>query len=207
MLSSSYAFLAFLAPLCFFLWFKNNKLCAPDTFSPEFSLGYTMMFVGLITLIMAGVNVGLMSSRCENIEVGTIVKATLPWPLLFGTTAAVLEFMPSWKTPFANTFGYILYNFDGKGNGFIKSLLKNNGHDSYKFIIEDPGLFANTLDVYNFNEKKASFEPLPDPLKSLFKLIVLKQITADFVWYMLVGSVVITMSYNTILTANCNVKA
>lgn len=204
MLSSSYAFLAFLLPLCFFVWFKHSRLSG--SFSTEFSLGFTFLFVGVVTAIMFGMNTALMSSRCTAVNFGTIAKATLPWPLLFGTTAAVLEYLPTWKAPFANTFGYMIFHFAGGGNDLIKTLLKDDGHDTYKYVMEDPGLYANTLNLYNFNEQSKTFNVQPVPLQSLYNLIVLKHVTADFVWYMLVGSVVITMSYNTILTASCNVK-
>jgi hypothetical protein len=208
MLSSSYAFMAFFFLLFVFVWYKHRKLCAAQNFSPESCLGITFFFVFLLTCGMFAMNTALMSSRCKAVDFGVVAKATLPWPLLFGSTAAALEFLPSWKTPFANTFGYMIYNFAGKGNDLIKTLLKNDGHDSYKYVVEDPGLFANTIDLSNFKEQsEKSFHVQPVPLKALFDLIVLKHVTADFVWYMLVGSVVMTMSYNTILTAACSLKA
>lgn len=208
MASSFYAFLLFFVVMFGFLIFKNGRLCAAADYSTDFSQYYTVVFVGALTVVMAVVNVGVMKSRCTTVDAGIIAKATLPWPLIFGTTAIALEFLPSWKIPFANTFGYMLYNFDGRGNDLLKGLLKNDGGETYKFVVEDPGLLANTINLINFKEKSESFE-LHDavPVKAFYNKIVLKQMAADFVWYMLVGSVVITMSYNTILTANCTLKA
>lgn len=172
-----------------------------------FKIMYNFIFLGVVVGTMAFANQQIMLDRCGMYSAGTIAYATLvPWIFMLGSILVILELMPGWKQPFANTFGYVFFKFAG-GAPSVVNLLQPN-LDSLKYITEDPSLLANKFTVSNFEEMFSSFtaqnifkaEGDSDPFR---KVVVLKDTVSEFVWYMLVGAVAITTSQSIILSYKC----
>ena len=168
---------------------------------------YNFIFLGFVVVIMAFANQQIMLDRCGMYSIGTIAYATLvPWVFMLGATLVVLEIMPGWKQPFANTFGYVFFKFAGGAPSVVYLLQPNL--DSLKYITEDPSLLANKFTVSNFEEMFNSFitqnifkgDGASEPFRNV---VVLKDMASEFVWYILVGTVAITTSQSIILSYKC----
>jgi hypothetical protein len=185
-----------------YLVLKYNLVC-----QKVFKSYFNLILLALVVVSMGVMNSQIMLDRCGTYSAGTIAYATLvPWGVMLGATIAVLEFMPGWKQPFANTFGYLFFKFAGGGPAVL-NLLKPN-LDSLKYITEDPSLLANKFTDSNFDEMFASFiqqdvfkpDGVPDDFR---KVVVLKDTVSEFVWYILVGAVAMTTSHSIILNYKC----
>jgi hypothetical protein len=89
----------------------------------------------------------------------------------------------------------------------VVNLLQPN-LDSLKYITEDPSLLANKFTTSNFDEMCSSFITQnifkADGDREAFrKVVVLKDMMSEFVWFMLVGAVAITTSQSIILNYKC----
>jgi hypothetical protein len=165
-----------------------------------------MAFIAVMGVSMYFINVEIMKSRCGNASVSTVVTATVvPWVVMFGSIVAILHFFPGWKQPFSNTIGYVGALM---ANGQQKIIaLVDDKSDVFKFILESPALLINQFSLLNFNDTITKIAPHPDPAKVLAfrNIILLKEVIAEMVWYLLVGFIIITTSYNIILNYKCTI--
>lgn len=187
-----------------YLLLKYNLVC-----QKIFKIMFDFIFLGAVVVSMGFANQQIMVDRCGMSSAGTIAQATLgPWLFMLGATLVILQMMPGWKQPFANTFGYLFFKFAGGGPSVVNLLQPNL--DSLKYITEDPSLLANKFTVSNFDEMVASFVQ-QNIFKADFlegqtqfrKVVVLKDIVSEMVWYLLVGAVAITTSQSIILNYKC----
>ena len=162
-------------------------------------------------------NISLISDRCvgnNNIGMGLGVTI-IPWVLVFGTVFAMLAAFPGWKQPFSNTFGYGVARLMGV-NSLLYNLLKSEsaGDTQTKKILHNiysnPALFINQITPSNFddfiNASKFMFVPgasAKPEMESFRGIIKAKELVSEFVWYVLSGILVTTISYNTIVNSGC----
>ena len=126
--------------------------------------------------------------------------------------------MPSWKSPFSNTFGYIITIYFMQGKTKLLSLIdKSKQSDALTMVIKDNA--SNIINDYgpenigkltllnNVNNTFKKYDPNDKPTRSKYndvaKLIIMKDYIAEFVWYILTGILVINMTTNFILEQNC----
>lgn len=162
-------------------------------------------------------NYSLLSKNCEgNVNFGTVFLTTiLPWVLIFGSIQAALIVFPSWKTPFSNTFGYLAAKLAGV-NDALFSLLKSpvSGDNSLKKtlhnIYSNPALFINEITPANFSDfvRTSTFMFKPNAASSpemskLFDIIRMKDLVSEYIWSLLSGLLVSTVSYNSLVNSDC----
>ena len=165
-----------------------------------------MAFIAVMGVSMYFINAEIMKSRCGSASVSTVVTATVvPWVVMFGITIAVLYVLPGWKQPFSNTIGYVGSLVAG-GHQKVIALVDDKS-DMFKYILESPALLINQFSLSNFSETIAKIAPSADPAKVLeFRnIVLLKEVLAEMVWYLLVGFIIITTSYNIILNYKCTI--
>lgn len=165
-----------------------------------------MAFIAVMGVSMYFINAEIMKSRCGSASVSTVVTATVvPWVVMFGITIAVLYVLPGWKQPFSNTIGYVGSLVAG-GHQKVIALVDDKS-DMFKYILESPALLINQFSLSNFSETIAKIAPSADAAKvSEFRnIVLLKEVLAEMVWYLLVGFIIITTSYNIILNYKCTI--
>jgi hypothetical protein len=144
-----------------------------------------------------------------------VLVTVIPYILIFGTIITVLMMFPGWKQPFSNTFGYGVAKIMGV-NSILFKLLKSasvgdtNTKKMLHNIYTNPALFINEITPTNFDDfvknsnflfvSGASSKPEMQQLKNIIRL---KDIVSEFVWYILSGMLVSTVSYNTIVNSGC----
>lgn len=162
-------------------------------------------------------NISHLSKLCVGASnFGKAVLVTvIPYILIFGTIITVLMMFPGWKQPFSNTFGYGVAKIMGV-NSILFKLLKSasvgdtNTKKMLHNIYTNPALFINEITPTNFDDfvkssnflfvSGASSKPEMQQLKNIIRL---KDIVSEFVWYILSGMLVSTVSYNTIVNSGC----
>lgn len=193
----------FISGLLLMVLFKYNM--NKNTTGPVLPL-IDAAFIAVMGVSMYFINAEIMKSRCGSASVSTVVTATvLPWVVMFGAIVAILHFFPGWKQPFSNTLGYVGALIAG-GHQKIIALVDDKS-DMFKYILESPALLINQFSLLNFSETITKIAPSADPTKVLeFRnIVLLKEILAEMVWYLLVGFIIITTSYNIILNYKCTI--
>ena len=163
----------------------------------------------------------------------TLITTIIPWIFVFATIVLLLMMLPSWLSPFSNTIGYLIAKVMGLNTLFSKILKskinieiesKNNTKvsleneivsDNLQTIYSDRSLLINEITQTNFNEfwdnlKNAGLlqrdltkENNLENKIALYNFIVLKDTIAEFIWYLLTGLLVTSISYNYIVNSTC----
>jgi len=162
-------------------------------------------------------NVIISDSICtEPQPVTALFASILSWGLIFLPFVLLIIKNPGWLTPFANTFGHIVALFHGLTATLDKIFIHDEsvkGTDDFKKAISritsDRIILVNEVTPENFDNfvktMSASFN-IADNKIEFKKLVGLKYAVAKFVWYILIGILSTSMSYNYLLKSSCNIN-
>jgi hypothetical protein len=164
-----------------------------------------IFFLILVMLFMYFINMGIMQTKCGSS--GTVFQATLlPWLLMFAPMMLALQYFPQWKNPFSNTVGYMVARLAG-GTQLLLSLLKPDSEVKLHYVYNDPSLLLNQFTTSNFDTVLASFredmEYTEESKQAFFKIVRLKDLVSEWIWYLLTASVVISTSYTMLMNGEC----
>jgi hypothetical protein len=122
---------------------------------------------------------------------------------------------PGWKSPFSNTFGYLAARVAGIKDAFNAILPSKISNKALQAIYEDNSLMINEITPGNFGDfwsKMQSSGMLsekvsPEAKERLFKLVRMKDIVAEFVWYLLAGVLISSITFSYISNSKCKRSA
>lgn len=199
----------------------------PDPNGPIISKPTTIIFIIYILILSIGqyfINLSLTNSMCGGNQWGTALLVTLiPWIIIFGLINVLLIALPGWLGPFSNTFGYLGSKLAGVNNIMNKiyepDIKIKNPTQEQKIMMEllerisdNKSLLINEMTIQNFNEfwertkflmKNNSNNELK---KQLFNIVRLKTIISEYVWQVLTGIFVTSVSYNYIINSKCSIS-
>lgn len=149
----------------------------------------------------------------------------IPWLVVFGLIYFLLEIFPGWIRPFSNTIGYFITNSLGtkdtiievikkaetvKDNSLKRAIININANMT-KFINEiEPDKhsfikFVNQLKTEGFTNSEKGNNIFNEPaVIKLYSLVVSKFVIGKFVWYILAGILIASISYNSIIAISCD---
>lgn len=185
----------------------------------------TVLFVIYFILILVSqfiLNIYLAKQICNSpSNVGTAAVATIiPWVIIFGLLNLLLTIFPGWLAAFSNTIGYAVASMVGVSSFFTEQLL-NVGNEPDKDvlkviqnIISDPSTIINTLNdenILSFWNRSVKAQLFKEDVNAnnnllfneLKKYIMLKNLVSYFIWYLLTGILITSISYNYMLTVPC----
>jgi hypothetical protein len=204
------------------------KYMMPEKSTPLFIIYFILILISQFIL-----NIYLAKQMCNSpSNVGTAAVATIiPWVLIFGLLNLLLTMFPGWLAAFSNTIGYAVASVVGVSSLFTEKLLnvdnQNGTRDTLKVIqniISDPSTIINSLNEENVkdfwnksvspgvNLFKTTFETIDNDdaghinnelFYELKKYIMLKNLVSYFIWYLLTGILITSVSYNYMLTVPC----
>ena len=225
--SASFALMMFIIITLAYFFIKYN--------SPSSGLRHTAIYYLAVIFTQYLVNLSALKQRCGKVNWSMAFTVTIiPWVLIFGLLNLMLTKYPGWKAPFSNTFGYMLAKLSGAKEVLLYQILKNTSELSIGKgkTAEDKKAFQSGLailqNVYNepatlINEvTPGTFDTFWERMKPLFndgvaenteiknrflKLIKLKDMVAEGIWYLLTGGLITSVSHTYIVTADCGLKA
>ena len=191
----------------------------------------SVLFIVYFLLVLSsqfGLNIYLAKQMCNSpSNVGTAALATfMPWIFIFGVLNLLLNIFPGWLSAFSNTIGYAIASVAGVASFFTDQLLNVNvgntsSKDAFKVIqnvTNDPSTIINTINDENvenfwnksikvkffnsFQEVQPGIDPPPE-FTQLKNFIRLKNIVSYFIWYLLTGILITSLSYNYMLSVPC----
>jgi hypothetical protein len=136
-----------------------------------------------------------------------VAKATfVPWTVLLGGIIVVLRVLPGWKQPFSNTFGYLVVLIGG-GKQKLREMLQTETTPSLKFVQEDPWTLLVNFSTVTFDTTlaalKRDYTINEEKVGAFRKIVLLKDLMSELIWFMLVGSIAITLSFTTMSAYKC----
>ena len=190
---------------------------------------YFGIYVLMVILGEFFVNLSLTAGTCGTPQYSTaLITTILPWGFMFGTLVLLLSMFPGWLSPFSNTFGYGFAIMAGL-NDTMNSILEPNPNEdktgetkdekymneALAHIYSDKSMLINEVTPSNFtyfwDNMKGIFQESAknnSTLKNkLYSLVQLKYSVAEYVWYMLAGLLVTSVSYNYIVNTACTMDA
>ncbi len=180
---------------------------------------YFLMYIFILVITHFFLNLNMTNAMCGSNQWETTFYVTVgPWLIIFGFLYIALKTFPSWNMPFSNTFGYglaLLAGLSETTEKLFKST-ENASKEEIGFlekIYTDRSLIINEITMNNFenfwNNMKGLFrdevksDSTETVKKSLFKLVKLKELTAEYIWYLFAGVLITSISFNFIITSSC----
>ena len=220
-----------MAMLWFFLMTTVYFMCNYSMKTSDNSLGL-FFYISIVLIVEGIVNYGVISKICTGASnnsqfTNAFMVTTIPWLLIFAVFTLLLKIFPGWLGPFSNTFGYAVVNMLGLSKLIPKIFkqISDNGGDNDKpdinfkqiqqalaQIYGNQSLLINQITPSNFEKFWESSKILiqedvfeNNPLKGeLSNYVTIKNMISEYIWYILIGSIVTTTSYNFIININCN---
>lgn len=202
---------------------NNSILLQPE--GTNFS--WTIIYVLLLVLGNYFINLNLTTSICGETQwTNTLILTLIPWVLIFGIIVLLLIMLPGWLSPFSNTIGYGISKFLGLDT-LMDKILKPKSltatkdpspqeekiSDNLELIYSDRSLLINEVSEDNFNNfwnnmQKGKLIKIDPENKTknknrLYNFVIFKNIIAEYIWYLLCGGLVTSISYNYIVNSTC----
>ena len=215
----------FVITTIYFVFKYNNSDKVTGVPDPTNSKIYGGIYILLLIIGEFIINLNLTDSMCGTKQYDTALFITIiPWVVIFGLLYVVLSVFPGWLAPFSNTFGYGVAKLSGI-TSFLNFILKNTNDlgketddkvsESLQHIYSDKSLLINEITPENFNVFWEDMSPLfKDGIKNnadmkaqLFSFIRLKDIVAEYIWYLLTGILVTSVGYNYLVNNGCSQNA
>ena len=167
------------------------------------------------------INLQLTDTMCGNKQYDTALFITLiPWAVIFGLLYVMLTVFPGWLRPFSNTFGYGIAKLSGLTSFFNSILIPEISlasgtkevNEALSHIYSDKSLLINEI-----SQEPISFDSFWERMKPIFdsgtytkenkakllSYVKLKDNVAEYIWYMLTGTLVTSVSYNYVVNKGC----
>lgn len=176
----------------------------------------TIIYFLLIFITQFSLNISLTDQICGFKQPALAFTTTVfPWTIIFGSLSVIFIMFPGWKSPFSNTFGYLAARVAGIKDAFNAILPSKISNKALQAIYEDSSLMINEITPGNFGDfwsKMQSSGMLsekvsPEAKERLFKLVRMKDIVAEFVWYLLAGVLISSITFSYISNSKCKRSA
>ena len=198
------------------VYIDNNPT---GTFSKNILL---MGYVILVVVVEYGLNFVISESICKEVQpMSAFISAILSWGLIFIPLVYVLVYvMPGWLAPFANTFGHGIAlilglddvldklltdpEYSDKSLGFKTTMARINSNRLILINEVTPDNFVTFKDSMNsiFNS-----DNLTENLNNFKYIVDVKYATAKFIWFILIGILSTSISYNYLLKSSCVISS
>ena len=190
---------------------------------PKFSIYIDAFFFFATVIVMATSNANTQKQVCGFSDSGVVITTMAPWTML-AIMMIVLRIYPVWRKPFANTVGHLVLTF-ANGGGKLRSVLEHGANwvkqtrlktmmdESPYALLYEMGYkpmpeFQTTLDKLAQDESIGEFTfPANDTsVDELISVLYLRDLFGEMTWFLLVGMVAMTVSYNVIVSCNGQAK-
>jgi len=186
---------------------------------PE-SLKNVLHYLYYILVITSQILMAYIISKnaCGTAQIGDIfLWGFIPWVIVFIGFNLILKLMPGWKSPFSNTFGYLVVKIAGVSdvfNSMLKPSIQSNDAGLNKIVekvFEDNSILINQITPDNFDsviDKLGKLWDMGTPSfneskEKLRYLVSVKDTVSQFIWAILIGLITVSMSSMGILSSKC----
>lgn len=177
------------------------------------SITKLLLSIYIVCVLVSQFFINLKSTQniCGTNQPTMAIMITLvPWVFVFGSLILLLNLFPGWKSPFSNTFGYILTKIMGIQKIFNNILVSDSKNKMLAKLYEDNSLMINEITPSNFEDfwqhftKSNLLNKTANTYKNqLYNLVKMKDIVSETIWYLLSGNIILSISENYLTTMKC----
>lgn len=208
------------------------NLDTPNIINKDTNFIWTIIYILILVLGNYFINLNITTIVCGATQwTNTLIITLVPWLLIFGIIVLLLLILPGWLSPFSNTIGYgiaKMMGLDAVMNEILKpKALIDDGKtqeasgseriisENLQMIYSDRSLLVNEITQENFANfwknmstgglltSKAKDPSQPQLRNALYNFVTLKNIVAEYIWYLLTGGLVTSVGYNYIVNSSC----
>lgn len=203
-----------------FKYSKLRHLDPDDTSGTSFAWSGAYIVICLIWQFI--MNLTIASEFCKGgvqSVFSVFMYTMLPNFLILGSIIVLISALPGWISPFSNTIGYAVVSMQGLSGSF-NEMLRTGDEDNklMQLICSDESLAINEMTPDNYSKfmKTLSMGPsavlkkhdvitgtLLEQYTHLYKLVVMKTMIAEWMWYLLAGCLTLTISVKSISALQC----
>ena len=140
-----------------------------------------------------------------------LLYTIFPYILIFCSVVLLINIFSGWLRPFSNTFGYAVVIFMGVKETFTALLNPTSNSPILGQIYSDKSMLINELSPDNYHEfmreiSKSILNPEYKTMSQygdLLNLVKIKNIVAEIIWYILAGTLSLTVSKSIITNFKC----
>jgi hypothetical protein len=188
-----------------------------------------MVIFFLITGIIQFVNnLSLTNTVCGSYSVSNAFFSTaVPWVFIFGITCCCLVLIPGWLRVFSNTFGLSFANMGGLKEavtalfGETSVVTDSELKKTIDLLYSSKGQYINEVEldcdvdeknqtiIWPSLDKLLTFMKIPPSANDtklkmdLYQKLSIKEDVGYFTWFILIGSISILVSTNSLLVSKC----
>jgi len=172
-----------------------------------------LLSIYLVCVLVSQFFINLKSTQniCGTNQPTMAIMITLvPWVFIFGSLILLLTLFPGWKSPFSNTFGYILAKIMGIQEVFNNILVSDSKNEMLAKLYEDNSLMLNEITPSNFEDfwihftKSNLLNKTANTYKNqLFNLVKMKDVVSETIWYLLSGNIILSVGENYLTNMTC----
>ena len=190
----------------------------PDTHDSSWQVTAGFIFITLLAQLIA--NFANAKAICQGSSQSfglVLVYTFLPYFFILGSVMALIAVFPGWLSPFSNTIGYVSVSMLGLSGTFNQLLDTEGKGPLLTQICSDESLIINEMSKDNYTQFMAEMSKGDNILKhnynkmpafdKLYGLVLLKNIIAEGLWYMLAGCLAISIANNVIMNIQCDYDA
>ena len=193
---------------------------------------FFLIITGLIQFIN-NLYITNLPEICGSYNVNSALIATIvPWICIFGVSCFCLIFIPGWLRVFSNTFGAAIASMAGMNEVISKIFPPKTSNqpepnpllqDSVALLYTNISKFVNEINIEDYKalDGKISWPSLesvmtflsrnqedndtelPKLKTKLYEMLKLKEDAGYFMWFLLIGSISILVSTNSVLLSSC----
>ena len=225
---SSAMLLFFILTTIYSVMMYNSSKKYPQNDEDSTGKMYFMIYILSVVIGQFFVNLSLTKAMCGGTAGWqTAAMCTFfPWGFIFGLLVLLLTMFPGWLAPFSNTFGYGVALAAGLNDTMVNILkpeskesrdasgqeLGPKAEEALEHIYADRSLLVNEITTSNFENfwKNMSglFRSNAGNFKAeLYSFVVMKEIVSEYIWYILAGMLITSVSFNYIAGSACDVSA
>ena len=177
------------------------------------SITKLLLSIYIVCVLVSQFFINLKSTQniCGTNQPTMAIMITLvPWVFVFGSLILLLNLFPGWKSPFSNTFGYILTKIMGIQKVFNNILVSDSKNKMLAKLYEDNSLMINEITPSNFEDfwqhftKSNLLNNTANTYKNqLYNLVKMKDIVSETIWYLLSGNIILSIGENYLTTMKC----
>tara|TARA_B100000795_G_scaffold101561_1_gene74753 strand:- start:5578 stop:6417 length:840 start_codon:yes stop_codon:yes gene_type:complete len=193
---------------------------------------YLLLILIIQFCVNIGLASGFCKGGSQNIF-SVFMYTILPNFLILGSVIALISALPGWLSPFSNTFGFLLVSCMGLSKNFNNMLRSDKGSSELLTrICSDESLIINEMTPDNYTDFMETLSSGKEPIiikkptvksrsgqskakemlavenynkmyQKIYSLVVLKNIIAEWIWYVLAGCLALTISIKSISNIEC----
>ena len=190
----------------------------PNTQDSSWQVTAGFIFVTLLAQLITNFSNAKAICQGSSQNFGLILVYTFfPYFFVLGSVAVLITVFPGWLSPFSNTIGYICVSALGLSRTFNKLLDTKDAGPLLTQICSDESMVINEMSKDNYtqfmaemskgdNILKTGYDKMPE-FDKLYGFVLLKNIIAEGLWYMLAGCLAISIANNVIMNMQCDYDA